>query len=196
MKRIIDLCSGLGGASEGFLQAGWEVLRIDNNPMMSGVPHTKIMDIFDFEEWVEDNLSMLPRPNMIWFSPPCIEFSNAFSSPRSIAQREGRKFEPSLDILECGMRIITMLEPRYFVVENVKGAIKFFEPILGKPNQINQAYVLWGRFPGFVPPPFPEKKDKDKRHSPIRANILAEVPIELSAALVQAIDTQRSILEY
>jgi len=207
MKRMIDLCSGLGGASEAFVQAGWEVLRIDNNPLMSGVPHTKIMDIFEFEEWIEeyhDTIMNSERgswnhfngPDLIWFSPPCLEFSMAYSSPRSIAQREGKEWDPSTEILECGMRIIELLKPKYFVIENVKGAIKYFEPLLGPPNQINQSYVLWGIFPGFVPPAFPTKHEKDKRHSPIRANIRAKVPIEISESLLKAIDWQKSILDY
>jgi len=196
MKRMIDLCSGLGGASEAFVEAGWEMLRIDNNPLMSGVPHTKQMCIFDFEKWVKANVAILPSPTLIWFSPPCVEFSNAFSSPRSIAGREGRDFTPSTKILEAGIRIIQMLKPKYFVVENVRGAIKFFEPFLGAPNQINDAYVLWGRFPGFVPKPFPSKAEKDSRHSPIRANLKALVPIEISRGLLDAIDTQKSIFDY
>ena len=196
MKRMIDLCSGLGGASEAFVQAGWEVLRIDNNPLMSGVPHTKIMDIFVFEEWVEDNLPKLPSPELIWFSPPCNDFSTAYGSPRSIAQREGKEWNPSLEILQAGLRIIKMLQPKYWVVENVRGAIKFFEDDLGAPNQINDAYVLWGKFPGFQPKPFPSKKEKDSRHSPIRSNLKAKIPIELSESLLEAIEWQKSILDY
>lgn len=199
MKRMIDLCSGLGGASEAFVQAGWEVLRIDNNPLMSGVPHTTIRDIFDFEEWIENNILAMDHhvtPDLIWFSPPCLEFSMAYSSPRSLAHRAGEEWNPSTEILECGMRIIDLLKPKYFVIENVKGAIKYFEPLLGPPNQINQSYVLWGIFPGFVPPCFPTKHEKDKRHSPIRANIRAKVPIEISESLLKAIDWQKSILDY
>lgn len=189
MKRMIDLCSGLGGASEAFVQAGWEVIRIDNNPLMSGVPYTSIMNIFDFEEWIEDNLpEHWCTPDLIWFSPPCLEFSLAYNAPKPE--------KPSLDILECGMRIIEMLKPKYFVIENVKGAIKHFEPLLGEPAQINAAYILWGVFPGFVPPSFPTKAEKDKRHSPIRSNIRACVPIEISRALLEAINWQRSIFDY
>ncbi|GAG59537.1 unnamed protein product [marine sediment metagenome] len=196
MKRMLDLCSGLGGASEAFVAAGWEVLRIDNNPLMSGVPHTKIMDIFSFEEWVEDNLANLPKPNLIWFSPPCRDFSTAYGSPRSIAQREGKEWNPSLEILQCGLRIIEMLEPKYWIVENVRGAIKFFEDDLGVPNQIHQAYVLWGKFPGFQPGHFASKAEKDSRHSPIRSNLKAKIPIELSQSLFEAIEYQKSLFDY
>jgi len=195
-KRMIDLCSGLGGASEAFVQAGWEVLRIDNAPLMSGVPHTKHMCIFDFEEWVEDNIAILPSPTLIWFSPPCLEFSTGFNAPGPEAQRAGKEFHPSMDLLECGMRIIKLLQPKYFVIENVRGAIKYFEPLLGAPNQINDAYVLWGRFPGFCPADFITKAGKDSRHSPIRSNLRAKVPIEISQALLEAIETQKSIFDF
>jgi hypothetical protein len=89
-----------------------------------------------------------------------------------------------------------MLQPKYFVIENVKGAIKHFEPLLGAPNQINEAYVLWGRFPGFRPDHFQNKAKKDSRHSPIRSNLRALVPIEISQALLEAINTQKSLFDF
>lgn len=49
-KHFLDLFSGLGGASEAFLKdaSNWNVLRIDNNPLLSEVPNTVIMDLNDF----------------------------------------------------------------------------------------------------------------------------------------------------
>ena len=47
--KVLDLCSGLGGFSEAFVNdLDWEVMRIENNPLLSEVPHTEIIDIFDF----------------------------------------------------------------------------------------------------------------------------------------------------
>ena len=40
--KVLDLCSGLGGFSEAFVAAGHEVLRIEHNPLLADVPHTKI----------------------------------------------------------------------------------------------------------------------------------------------------------
>jgi site-specific DNA-cytosine methylase len=40
--KMLDLFSGLGGASEAFVRAGWEVMRIENNPLLSEVPNTEI----------------------------------------------------------------------------------------------------------------------------------------------------------
>ena len=46
MKRVLDLYSGLGGFSEAFYQdPTWEVIRIDNNPLLADVPNTIIADL-------------------------------------------------------------------------------------------------------------------------------------------------------
>ena len=38
MLKMLDLFSGLGGASEAMVNdPKWEVLRIENNPLLSGV---------------------------------------------------------------------------------------------------------------------------------------------------------------
>ncbi len=42
--KMLDLCSGLGGASQPMVDSNWDVLRIENNPLLSGVPHTQMLD--------------------------------------------------------------------------------------------------------------------------------------------------------
>lgn len=208
--KVLDLCSGLGGFSEAFLEAGHDVLRIENNPLLRDVPNTKMMCIFEFRDWLE-HYHAQPRTfedillttrfrniDLIVFSPPCLEFSVAYNAPRSEHERNfpNVPWEPSMDILECGMDIIKMLKPTWHIVENVRGAIKYFKEDLGKPFQINDAYVFWGKFPSFQPGKFPSKEEKDKRHSPLRANIRGKVPIQISQALLDAIESQKSILDY
>ena len=208
--KVLDLCSGLGGFSEAFIEAGHDVLRIENNPLLADVENTRLMCIFEFRDWLEDNYKnpetmghMLMSArfhdiDVILFSPPCYEFSLAYNAPRSNHEREFPTvpWEPSMDILECGMDIIKMLNPTWHIVENVRGAIKYFKEDLGKPFQINDAYVFWGKFPSFVPAEFPSKVEKDKRHSPLRANVRGKVPIQISSALLEAIESQKSILDY
>ena len=53
---MIDLFSGLGGASEAFVRDGWTVIRIENNMLLSGVPHTRMLDISRWQEWLDDLL--------------------------------------------------------------------------------------------------------------------------------------------
>ena len=54
LKVMWDLCSGLGGASEAFLVAGWLVIRIEIEDMLQWVPHTRQLDVLQWREWVND----------------------------------------------------------------------------------------------------------------------------------------------
>ena len=49
MKKILDLYSGLGGFSEAFVNdSNYEVMRLEINPLLSGVSNTEIMDVKQF----------------------------------------------------------------------------------------------------------------------------------------------------
>jgi len=202
MPKMIDLFSGLGGASQAFVDAGWEVLRIENNPVLREVPHTKLMCIFEFRDWIEQVILENPLTfediDLIWASPPCYEFSLGFNAPKAEHSRiaDGTPYEPNMDLLQCAIDIIELIQPRYHIIENVRGACLHFEPFLGKFRQQNVAYFFWGNFPSFVPMKFPSKHDKDKRHSPLRANIRGKVPIEISEALLASITNQTSIYDW
>jgi len=199
--KILDLFSGLGGASEAFaLDEAWGILRIENNPLLGYVNHTRLMDIFEFRDWVLEQKNRYGPfdVDIVWASPPCTEFSLGYSSPRSLADREGRgeTYQPYMGFLDVAMEIIEIIQPRYWVVENVRGSIRYFEPKLGKPSQIHGAYVLWGNYPKFEPDKFASKAKKDQRWSPLRSNHKAKVPIEISKALKDAIESQANILDF
>ena len=202
MPRMLDLCSGFGGASEAFVDAGWEVIRIDNNRAFSDpesdyyVPHTIHGDLLDTFH-IEDAMNL----DFIWASPPCYEFSNAFYAPRGIAAREGRleTYEPDMSMVLRIIRTIKLLKPKYWAIENVVGAKKHFNPILGGPALSMKPYYIWGNFPGtFVKDPNHTKAingDKYRRH-PLRANYRAIIPYWLSQQFVDGIDGQRSLMEW
>ena len=194
-RSMLDLYAGLGGASESMLQTGWDVLRIDNNPLLSGVENMVMMDV----QKMNPTPSSEHRLDLVWASPPCRDFSNGFAAPRPTAQRAGLDFEPDMSLLEEAIRIIDILKPRYWVIENVRGAIKDFEPYLGKPRLIIGAFVLWGNFPIFeMPENWTHSKSGpgsgDKHSSdPLRANYRALIPFELSEQLRLAIEFQKRI---
>jgi len=202
--KMIDLFSGLGGASQAFVDAGWDVLRIENNPLLGEVPHTKTMCIFELRDWLENMIFRYPEHfqdiDLIWASPPCDEFSLAYNAVHAKWLREhpGEPYQPDMLPIEATMDIITMLKPRFHVVENVRGASKYFSAIIGSnPRQIlGNAQFLWGNFPLICPAAYPTKEDIDERHNPLRANIRAKIPIEISEALLEAILTQRTIFDY
>ena len=122
----------------------------------------------------------------------------AFNAPRAIHLRENPNipYDPDMSILDCGLDIIRMLKPKYWIVENVRGASPYFSQVMGKVRQINEAYFFWGNFPSFVPDEFPSKAEKDERRNPLRANVRGKIPMEISEALLAAIESQKSIFDY
>jgi hypothetical protein len=192
MMLMIDLFSGLGGASEAFVQSGrWSVLRYENNAALGYVPFTQLVDLRTFE------IKCRHEIDIIWASPPCQDFSRAYDAPAPKAERAGIEFEPDLTLVKKAKEIIDNLKPRYWVIENVVGAIKEFEAILGEPRQIIGPFVLWGNFPLLtMGRDFKHSKASvDKRHSPIRSNIRAQIPLEISSQLLRAVENQRTLFD-
>jgi len=198
MKHMLDLYAGLGGMSEAFIRSpSWSVLRIDNNPMLSGVDNMVIMDVKHIDphpSWTGE------RIEYIHASPPCDEFSNAYSSPRSIWCREnpGKEYLPNMEWLIEAIRIIELCKPRFWSIENVKGASKYFTPILGKPKCSMGPFMFWGEFPTFEinKTNLVSKAKKDKRHSPLRANHRGKIDFEISRQMMKAIENQKSLFNY
>lgn len=188
---VFDGCAGFGGASESFLQANDEVIRVDNNPALDGSVANLVIGEVDssgvVRAWHE--LRAHADIDLMIFGPPCLEFSQAYSAPSVRQRREGIIPFPDLSLLERCVRMIEREKPRFWVIENVVGAIRYFQPYLGKPSQIVGPFVLWGNFPmihtdlsGF------SKYEHDPGPTdPLRANHRAKWPMSLSEGLREAI---------
>lgn len=199
MKRMVDLFSGLGGASESMLNNGWEVLRIEQNAELSLVPNTQIMSVEDFGNEVEKHIKQgynFEQPNLIWASPPCTDFSDGYSAPKSKAGRAGIDYYPhdAIELVKETKRIIDMINPQYYIIENVRGAIKYLTPILGEPSLIINSIVLWGRFPIWaMPPDYKHIKADPWSKDPLRANKRALIPYAVSDACRQSIEHTKTL---
>ncbi len=203
-KHFLDLFAGFGGASEAFVQDldNWDVLRIDNNLLLQNVPRMRIECVKELSKIVWP----FAHPNgqkidVIWASPPCREFSDGYNSPKSQAQRDGTidDYKPDMSFLEAALQIIQIVKPKYWIIENVRGSIPYFKPLLGSPRQIIGPYYLWGNFPYLDVDKslLAKKSDKDVHSSnPLRANYKAKVDLCVSVALKNAIESQSSILDY
>jgi hypothetical protein len=184
---MIDLFSGLGGASEAFVNhPDWNVIRVELESSCSHVAHTIIGDVND------DHLirSLPSNADILWMSPPCTEFSTARQPPIE---------NPSLELVERCLEIIEILKPKHWVIENVKGAIKHLDRLLGLPSVIiGGTYVLWGNFPKFTANIEGHSKfNKDPWSSdPLRAQKRAYVPIKISEALRQSLQYQTKLDQY
>lgn len=203
--KMLDLCSGLGGASEAMMKnPSWEVQRIENNHALNFVKNTTFMCVKKLATQIRKQQMIYvelvcSEIDLIWASPPCVEFSLAYSAPKPRAQREGIPFTPDLSVVEACKEIIDLIHPKYWVIENVRGAIKDLKPLLGNPRLIIGPYVLWGNFPLFdvLPADLKSKFEEDTWSSdPLRANKRALVPYKLSQALRQAIETQKTVWDY
>ena len=195
--RMLDLFSGLGGASEAFLDHGWEVWRGDFNELFYNpsseyyVKNTVKWDAYEDE---------VPggHVDFLWASPPCYEFSLGYNAPRAKAQREGREYEPDMTFAIRTKEIIEIVKPRFWAVENVVGASKYFEPIFGKHRILLGAAMIWGNFPivGFDASSRKKKVDVWDIESPIRSNIRAKMPYWLSDQMRVAVQYQMMINDF
>ncbi len=197
--RMVDLFSGLGGASQAFVKAGWKVERYDNNPLFYNrnseyyVPYTK--------KWcaMTDELPT-GRIDFLFLAPPCYEFSTAYNAPRSIAQREGIEYEPDMQLIERSVQIIDELKPRYWGLENVLGASKYLARYFGKHRIKMDSCLIWGNFPivGFKEMEKGRKEitNNKHRHSPIRSNHNAKIPYWLSDQLRKSVQFQMMLDDF
>jgi len=199
LNLMIDLFSGLGGASEAFFQdSRWDVMRVDNNHLLEYVPNTMIAPVEEVKIDLAE-ISNSPRSKQVdflWASPPCVEFSRAYGAPGPSAQRRGDDFVPSLKNILDTIEIIESIKPRFWCIENVRGAIPHLKDILGEPRQIIGPYVFWGNYPLINTKlgDLPTKASKNHgANDPLRANKMAKIPFEISAAFLDAISSQKTL---
>lgn len=199
--RMLDLFCGLGGASQAMVDhKSWEVIRVDNNPDL--LPHLSFVckDVKTVLDEI-NGLSKIPHVDLVWASPPCVEFSDGYSGPKYTHMRENpdEEYSPDMSLLETTLEIIEALKPTHWIIENVRGAVKFFEPLLGPPKVIIGPYYLWGNFPLFnakLPAGYSKFNDEDKYGRKLRSNARAIIPMEISEAVRQTIQYQTKLDNY
>lgn len=169
---MLDICAGLGGASQAMRERGWMVVTLDNDPRFC--PDV----VADVRTWSWSGA----RPDLVWCSPPCVEFSRE-SMPWC---RTGNV--PDMSLVNACKRIISECQPRYWVIENVRGAV----PYLGKPSVNVGPFYLWGSFPDLGRSPMSAFRKKESYTSGRRAE-RAKVPRSVSWALSVAIESQVSL---
>lgn len=123
--KVIDFCCGAGGFSEGFRQAGFEiVLGIDMwETALATFWHNhncKVLQV-DIREELE-----LPDCDGFIGSPPCTEFSNA-------KQCQTRTFD--LSIVQVYLNLVGKHKPTFWVMENVPELTKYIK----EPAQVLKA---------------------------------------------------------
>lgn len=174
---MLDLCAGLGGASQAMRVRGWEVVTVDNDRSF-GCTYTA-----DLRTWSWTG----PRPDLVWLSDPCTEFARE-SMPWS---KTGAI--PDLSLLLAGLRVIMECGPRMWVRENVRGSVPWVRPILGEPRQIIGPFYLWGHFPPLGVGKFAMRKKES--YPSTRPDLRAMVPPVISEAVAVAVERQSMLWE-
>lgn len=115
--NIIELFSGIGGFTKGFIDAGYTINKhyyseIDKHAIANYKNNFKHAEYIGSVTDVRGN--RIEQPDIITFGSPCQDFSLA-------GNRAGMEGQRSSLILEA-IRIVTEYKPSVFIWENVKGA--------------------------------------------------------------------------
>jgi len=168
---MVDLCCGLKGASRAMTERSWTVITLDISPDFN--PDI----VADVREWVYQG----EKPDLVWASPPCNEFSREFMPWNKTGK------PPDMSIYLACRRIISQANPRFWIIENVRGAVKYF----GRPAQTFNPYYLWGFFPHLSKINLSSRVLKESlSHGQTRAR--AKIPYNISLAVALAVERQTS----
>jgi DNA (cytosine-5)-methyltransferase 1 len=131
--KVISTFSGIGGSSQGYKQAGFEVLAsvefLDYQAANYRLnhPNTKVYetDIRTLNpEQVLKDLNLKPRElDILDGSPPCSSFSTAGKREKGWGEIKayGNKKQRTDDLFFEYIRFLKYIQPKVFVAENVKG---------------------------------------------------------------------------
>jgi len=116
--KILELFCGRGGWSKGFKE-------IFPDAEFTGIDITNFSEFYPFEFLQKDLMDYTPEPiyDIILASPPCSEFSEVKRNcAHPYDERQG------LDLVWRTYYLISVLKPRYWIIENVKGLAEFLPP--------------------------------------------------------------------
>lgn len=113
MKPVFaSLFSGFGLADIGAKQAGCDLSwAIEIDPQIAEVSR-QLNHTVHYQSVTETNFSKLEKPDILWASPPCINFSAA----KVGGKETGIDLELAIAIIEA----VKTFEPTYFFLENVE----------------------------------------------------------------------------
>jgi len=180
---ILELFCGTGSISDAFKELGWQTVGVDivDHGYKAGPLILQDMQDFDTKAFIKQ----YGKPDVIWASPPCPEFSIAkYYAYGTQIEYQG------LDLVWQAYRVIDEAKPRYFIVENVKGLAKFIDKpthiIQYGPSSNYKAAYLWGHFPkpGMLETEFRSRTDK-YGNSDIRR---ARIPEPIARAIAKVVN--------
>lgn len=147
-KIILDLCGGTGSWSLPYKMNGYSVLIVDPKNLTSYTyPHS-------VEEFVLDMEASPLEVHGILAAPPCTYFAS--SGARWWAKRDSETLLPAVETVRACLRVVHLLQPVWWALENPIGRIQQCVPELGPPKlrfdpwEFGDPYTkkthVWGEF--------------------------------------------------
>ncbi len=171
MREVLDLCSGTGSATAPWRECGHRVITIDNDPNR----HPDVL--MDVRKLVPPS----DRPEFVWASPPCVEYSYVRTFNKHTKERYA--YAPDLSVWKACATFIADANPQNFVIENVLGAQRSW----GKPTYKFGPWCLWTDIPNLTVGPVPGKSKLvwDPRYPTTRRT--AVIPRAIAEAVHRAV---------
>lgn len=167
---MLDLCSGFGGASSPMTPPLWRVVRVDLDPRVSpdvvaDVRHLPLGSV---------------QLDLLWASPPCTFYSR--HSQKGLYPDEP---EPDHSLYLAVRRVIDDLQPRFWIIENVRGAVPFW----GRPTYRFGPYCLWTNLLLTVIPsgPWTPKANLCRGQDPLHGTKRGRIPFSISACVAESV---------
>jgi hypothetical protein len=134
--RVVDLFSGTRGWTQAMREEGHEVFSIDNDPRFTADAYLDLRS-------ASAALEAIPwRPDLIVASPMCASFSTMSMGKM---WDYGHQAKPKHSTAQDGMsmvlailRIIAVMAPEYWIIENPRGRLRSLELLEGVPR-----YTVW-----------------------------------------------------
>lgn len=203
--KVLDLFSGLGGATKAFVERGHSVDTLDYEAKFKP---TFFVDIREFHPSVD-------RYDFVWASPDCRRFSVAalakhWTKRGEVHYADTPEAQEAVELVQAALRVIQEAAPRYWIMENPVGKLRSLG-VLKPYRRRTITYCkfgarwrkgtdLWGRFPPGLALPRP-CRNGDSCHEAAPAGtknggiqgvrnpaVRAEVPYGLSLAVCQAVE--------
>lgn len=189
----VDLFCGRGGWTKGLQAAGFRVVGVDSEPQPD----------YPGDHFIQADVSkldgrMFRGAAVVTMSPPCPGFS-LMNAQVLVGLRPSPQ---DIRLVVEGLRIVAEAQPRFWALENVRGALGWFRPLVGEPKLKNAPWYVWGNFPPFlvgkekmlkfggtlVRGKYSREDRKRWANAPKRqkAALSAEIPAELAEPLARA----------